>query len=132
MRFYIHAGTRINITETIYLIPKTLWMQQEAFSEMTFAMDAGFFLKKSEVYILGGLTFRVAGLGSSVLDAVTSDAIVATIGAKKSNYIAKLSYDTNVSSKLTPASNFRGGIELSFTYMHQKKDKKTVKICPQL
>ena len=25
MRFYVHAGTRVNITETIYLIPKVLW-----------------------------------------------------------------------------------------------------------
>ena len=26
----------------------------------------------------------------------------------------------------------RGGFEISFTYMHQNKDKKTVKICPRL
>jgi type IX secretion system PorP/SprF family membrane protein len=120
MRYYVHAGTRINITETIYFIPKALWMQQESFTEITFALDAGFFLKQSEVYILGGLTFR------------NKDAFVVTIGAKKANYIAKISYDTNVASKLTPASNGRGAFEISFTYMHQKKDKKTVKICPQL
>ncbi|UKN02995.1 PorP/SprF family type IX secretion system membrane protein [Paracrocinitomix mangrovi] len=119
MRFYIHAGTRINITETIYLIPKALWMQQSTFNELTLACDAGFYLKGSEVYVLGGLTYR------------NKDAFIATIGAKKANYIAKFSYDTNL-SQLTPASNGRGGIEISFTYMHQKKDKKKVKVCPQL
>lgn len=119
MRFYVHAGSRVNITETIYLIPKVLWMQQQTFNEITFAVDAGFFLKQSELYLLGGLTFR------------NKDAFVATFGAKKANYIAKISYDTNF-SELSPASNARGGFELSFTYMHQKKDKKTVKICPQL
>ncbi|MBD3637096.1 MAG: PorP/SprF family type IX secretion system membrane protein [Crocinitomicaceae bacterium] len=131
MRFYAHVGTRINITETFYLLPKVLWMQQQqvpsfsdvfsssTFTEMTLALDAGFFLKRSEVWVLGGVTFR------------NKDAFIATIGAKKANYIAKLSYDTNL-SQLTPASNGRGGIEISFTYMHQKKDKKKVKICPQL
>ena len=119
MRFYAHAGVRVNITETFYILPKVLWMQQGSFNEITMAADAGFFLKNSEVWLLGGLVFR------------NRDAFIISIGAKKSNYIAKFSYDTNL-SKLAPASNGRGGIELSFTYMHQKKDKKTVKICPQL
>lgn len=119
MRYYAHAGCRVNLTETIYVLPKVLWMQQQTFNEITFAGDAGFFLKGSEVWILGGLIWR------------NKDAFIASIGAKKSNFIAKFSYDTNL-SQLTAASNGRGGIELSFTYMHQKKDKKTVKICPQL
>lgn len=132
MRFYTHIGCRVNITEQIYLLPKILWMQQQQFdnvgevfsgyntlTEMTFAVDAGFFLKQSEVWILGGLTFR------------NKDAFIASIGARKTNYIAKLSYDTNL-SQLSSASNGRGGIEVSFTYMHQRKDKKKVKICPEL
>ncbi|MEX1002802.1 MAG: PorP/SprF family type IX secretion system membrane protein [Crocinitomicaceae bacterium] len=119
MRFYAHAGTRINITETFYLIPKVLFMYQEPFTELTFAVDAGIYLKPSEFYILGGLTFR------------NRDAFIASIGAKKANYIAKVSYDVNL-SKLAIASSYRGGFEISFTYMHQKKDKKTVKICPRL
>jgi type IX secretion system PorP/SprF family membrane protein len=119
MRYYAHVGTRINITETIYLIPKALYMMQEPFTELTYSVDAGFFLKSSELYILGGLTFR------------NRDAFIASIGAKKANYIAKVSYDVNL-SQLASASSYRGGFELSFTYMHQKKDKKTVKICPRL
>ncbi len=119
MRFYAHAGTRVNITETLYLIPKVLYMQQEKFTELTFAADVGYFLKKSELYLLGGLIFRA------------KDAFVVSLGAKKQNYIAKLAYDINLSS-LSGASTGRGGFEISFTYMHQNKDKKTVKICPRL
>lgn len=119
MRYYAHAGTRINILETFYLLPKVLVMYQEPFMEMTFACDAGFFLKGSEVYLLAGLTYR------------NMDAFIISLGAKKSNYIAKVSYDTNL-SELRNASSYIGGFELSFTYMHQKKDKKTVKICPRL
>jgi type IX secretion system PorP/SprF family membrane protein len=119
MRFYVHAGTRINITETFYVIPKVLYQRQKEFSEITFAADVGIFLKKSELYLLGGLIYRA------------NDAGVATIGLKKSNYIVRASYDVNLST-LTAASTGRGGFELSFTYMHQNKDKKTVKICPRL
>jgi type IX secretion system PorP/SprF family membrane protein len=119
MRFYVHTGTRINIMETFYLIPKVLFMYQNPFTEVTIACDAGYFLKGSEVYLLGGLTFR------------NRDALILSVGAKKSNYIARVSYDTNL-SQLKEASSYRGGFELSFTYMHQKKDKKTVKICPRL
>lgn len=132
MRFYTHIGCRVNLTEQIFLLPKVLWMQQQQFdnvgevfsgyqtlTEMTFACDAGFHFKQSELWLLGGVTFR------------NKDAFIATIGARKTNYIAKLSYDTNL-SQLTTASGGRGGIEVSFTYMHQKKDKKKVKICPEL
>ena len=118
-RMYVHAGTRINFTETFYIIPKVLYMQQRDFSELTIAGDIGYFLKSSELYLLGGLVYR------------NKDAFVLSLGAKKSNYIAKIAYDINFSS-LAPASTGRGGFEISFTYMHQKSDSKTVKICPRL
>jgi len=119
MRIYAHIGSRVNITETIYLIPKMLYMQQDKFSEMTFAVDMGIYLKPSETYVLGGLTFR------------NRDAFILSVGAKKANYIAKISYDINL-SKLAVASNNKGGVELSFTYMHQSKKSNAVKICPRL
>ena len=119
MRFYAHAGTRINITEIVYVIPKVLYQRQEEFQEITYACDLGIFLKKSELYLLTGLIYR------------NKDAAVMTAGLKKANYIAKVSYDVNLST-LSTASTGRGGFEVSFTYMHQNKDKKTVKICPRL
>jgi len=119
MRMYLHAGTRVNITETFYLIPKMLWMQQKEFNEMTYAVDAGIFLKSSELYLLSGLTYR------------NKDAMVFYVGAKKENFIAKVGYDINTSS-LSPASTGRGGFEISFTYMKQKPKSKGEKICPRL
>lgn len=119
LRIYGHTGMRINITETFFVIPKILYMQQKEFSELTFAGDIGWFLKSAELYLLGGITYR------------NKDAAILTVGARKDNYIAKLSYDINTSS-LAPASTGRGGFEVSFTYMHRNKDFQTVKICPRL
>lgn len=119
MRFYFHTGTRVNITETVFLIPKVLWMQQQEFNELTLALDAGFYLKSAELYLLSGLTYR------------NKDAMIFYLGARKSHFIAKIGYDINTSS-LAPASTGRGGFEVSFTYMKQKPKPKTVKICPKL
>ncbi len=119
MRLYGHTGVRINVTELFYVLPKVLIMQQQEFQEQTFAADAGYFLKSSEMYLLGGLTYR------------NKDAMILSLGARKSNYIAKIAYDFNTSS-LNEASTGRGGFEISFTYMKQKPKPKRTKICPRL
>ena len=119
MRFYLHAGTRVNITETIYVIPKALYQMQENFQELTMAIDGGFYLKSAELHLLTGFTYR------------NMDAAIFYVGARKSHYIAKVGYDINMSS-LSPASSGRGGFEISFTYMKQKPNAKTEKICPKL
>ena len=119
LRIYSHAGVRINITETFYVIPKVLYMQQKKFSEFTFAGDVGYYLKSPETWLIGGLIYR------------NKDAAVIYLGAKKINYILKIAYDINFSS-LTNASTGRGGFELSFTYMHQNAQPQNVKICPRL
>ncbi|MEJ6617539.1 MAG: PorP/SprF family type IX secretion system membrane protein [Crocinitomicaceae bacterium] len=118
-RYYIHAGTRINITELLYVIPKVLIMQQGTFNEQTFAAEVGYFLKGSETYLLGGVIYR------------NKDALVATLGFKKAAFIFKVGYDFNLSS-LTSASTGRGGLELSLTYTHKKKNSVSDKICPRL
>lgn len=118
-RYYIHAGTRINFTEKIYLIPKLLIMQQESIREQTVALDAGVYFETAEMYLLGGVIFR------------NKDAAIITLGVRKENYILKVAYDINVSS-LSGASTGRGGFEVSFTYMKKKDNSKNVKICPRL
>lgn len=118
-RIYSHAGVRVNITETFYVIPKALFMQQKNFSELTFAGDVGWYLKAPETWLIGGLIYR------------NKDAAVVYVGAKKINYILKFSYDINFSS-LSNASTGRGGFEISFTYMHQNAQPQHVKICPRL
>jgi type IX secretion system PorP/SprF family membrane protein len=119
MRFYMHAGLRINITEQFYLLPKMLMMQQNNAQEQTYAMDAGYFLSGAELWLLGGAVYR------------TKDAAVLSLGARKANYIAKVCYDVNI-SKLSAASGGRGAIELSFTYMGLKKKAKEIKSCPRI
>lgn len=120
MRFYAHVGTRINITETFYLIPKILYMQQRKFNEQTFALDAGYYLKNSGLYILGGIIYR------------NKDAAIISVGGKLNRFTLKLAYDINV-SKLSTVSTGRGGFEISLTYIHKKReDKGFEKICPRL
>ncbi len=118
-RYYVHAGVRINVTETFYLLPKVLVMNQKKFNEQTFALDAGYYLKQSDLYLIGGLIYRNA------------DAMVVSLGAKRSNFIARLAYDINTST-LTVASSGRGGFELSFTYIKPNSKPKFEKICPRL
>lgn len=119
MRFYGHFGTRINITELFYLIPKVLIMKQNLFHEQTYALDAGYYLKSSQLYLLGGLIYR------------NKDAAILSLGAKRNNYIAKVAYDINLST-LAPVSTGRGGFELSFTYIRKEVEPKRTKICPRL
>jgi len=119
IRFYGHAGLRINITETFYVLPKVLIMQQRKFQEQTFAADVGYFLKGSEVYLIAGVIYR------------NKDAGILTLGAKMDNFVLKVGYDFNVSSLSTVTSG-RGGFEISLTYIHIKNKPKTAKICPRL
>ncbi len=119
MRYYLHVGTRINITELLYVIPKVMIMHQKTFNEQTYAAEVGYFMKGSETYLLGGLIYRA------------KDAMAITVGAKKEGFTVKLGYDINVSS-LTKSSSGRGGFELSITYVHKKKDSVSERICPRL
>lgn len=119
MRYYLHVGTRVNITELLYVIPKVLIMNQGKFNEQTYAAEVGYFMKGSEFYLLGGLIYR------------NKDAMVATVGFKKEGFTMKLGYDINVSS-LTTSSSGRGGFELSLTYVHKKKNAISERICPRL
>ncbi|MBX7094618.1 MAG: type IX secretion system membrane protein PorP/SprF [Flavobacteriales bacterium] len=119
MRFYAHTGVRINITEFIYVLPKVLYMMQSSASEITAACDAGFFMKQSEVMVLGGVVYR------------NKDAAILSLGARKGNFTGKLAYDINIST-LQPSSNGKGAFEVSLTYIGKKPKSKTQKICPRI
>ncbi len=119
MRHYAHAGVRINITELFYILPKALVMMQRNALEQTYAVDLSYYLKNDNVYLLGGMTYR------------NQDAGIIYLGARFKNYIAKIGYDVNTSS-LKDASNSRGAIEVSFTYMGKKKKADVIRNCPRL
>jgi type IX secretion system PorP/SprF family membrane protein len=119
IRHYAHAGLRINVTELFYVLPKVLIMMQKNASEQLYSIDAGYFFKEQEFYLLGGYNYRF------------KDASVIYIGARKNNYIAKIAYDANTSS-LKDASKYRGAFEISFTYLGKKSKSKEVRNCPRL
>lgn len=119
MRFNIHLGTRVNITEVLYVLPKVLIMSQGKAFEQTYAVDGGYYLKQGKLYLLAGYVFRA------------KDASIASIGVRKENYILKFGYDFNTSS-LKTASKTRGAMEIAFTYLLAKEKVETIKHCPRL
>jgi len=118
-RYFIHAGLRLNVSETFYLIPKVLIYTQAKILQQTYAMDAGYYFKGEKFFALAGYTFR------------TNDASVIYIGLKKDNYIIKLAYDFNTSG-LRTVSKTRGAYELSFTWLGRKAKDGDLKNCPRL
>jgi type IX secretion system PorP/SprF family membrane protein len=119
IRFYIHAGSRVNINELLYVIPKVLIMKQSSAFEQTYALDAGYFLKQGNIFVLAGFVFRA------------KDASVGNLGFKKDNYIFKIGYDFNTST-LKTATKTRGAFEVAFTYLLGKEKIEKQKHCPRL
>lgn len=119
LRFNIHVGTRVNITELFYVIPKVLLISQGKAFEQTYALDAGYYIKGGKIFLLAGYVFRA------------KDASIANIGFRKENCILKIGYDFNTSS-LKTASKTQGAYELAFTYLIGKEKIKKIKHCPRL
>lgn len=119
IRHYVHAGLRINVTELFYILPKALIMMQKNATEQLYSVDMGYFFKEQEFYLLAGVNYR------------NKDATVIYVGARKSNYIAKIAYDANTSS-LKDVSKYRGAFEISFTYLGKKSKSKELRHCPRL
>jgi len=119
MRYLLHAGARIGITERLSLLPKVYWQRQENAQELTFSALAHYYLKGADVFLIGGLTYRNA------------DAAIIEFGAKWGGWEARMSYDFNVST-LKPASNGRGATELSLTYIIFDKITNPIPTCPRL
>lgn len=67
----------------------------------------------------GGIWFR------------SRDAVILRVGIAIQNWSVAMSYDTNI-SKLVPASNLRGGLELSASYIITRFKPRTVihRVCP--
>lgn len=119
IRYYAHAGVRVNITELLFAIPKVLIMNQGKAFEQSYSIDAGYFFKNEKFFLLAGYTYRA------------KDASIAYAGFRKDNYIFKFGYDFNTSS-LKTASKTRGAFELSFTYLAGKKKITDIRNCPRL
>ncbi len=119
IRHYIHGGVRINVTEKLFFLPKALIMMQHNDREQTYSLDVDYYLDKQSIFLLGGFTYR------------NKDAAIIFLGIRKTQYIAKVSYDINTST-LKNVSRNRGAFEVSFTYMGKKKKPEVIRNCPRL
>jgi type IX secretion system PorP/SprF family membrane protein len=119
LRLYFHVGSRVNVNELLYFIPKVLIMKQVNNIEQTYALDAGYYFKSEKFYLLAGLLYR------------NQDAGVGYIGFRKDSYIFKVGYDVNISS-LKPVSRYRGAFEIGLTWLGLSKKAPEIRNCPRL
>ncbi len=121
-RFNFHGLAQINLSEKIDLLPGFLVMKQGKFTEA----DIGSSIK----YILDAQPFHYRALFAGLYTRA-KDAGFISVGMDYDNWNAGLSYDINY-SKLRPASNLRGGLEVSVVYIirYLPPKRQPQKICP--
>lgn len=121
-RVSAHVGGALALTPLVRLYLSSLYMQQGSAQEVAAGGALGF--------VVNGLADEptIFYLGSWYR---WNDAINPYVGFEVNNVQIGLSYDVNIST-LTPASNYRGGLELSLIYIHQKSDFNRKKLnCPK-
>lgn len=119
VRFNLHTGVRINITEMVYILPKVLIMKQGKAFEQTYALDAGYYVFQGKLFLIGGFVYRA------------KDASIVSLGVKKDDYTLRFGYDFNIST-LKTATKTRGAYEIAFTYLMGKDKMKKIKHCPRI
>ncbi|MFK8038245.1 MAG: PorP/SprF family type IX secretion system membrane protein [Crocinitomicaceae bacterium] len=120
VRFQVHAGSRVALTERISLTPRVFFQYQDQVDEITYGFLGHYHLKNPNFFLLAGGTYRSQ-----------KDAFIAEIGAKYGNFTGRVSYDINLSS-LTTISNGRGASEFSLTYIFSKPKKYPLEKCPKI
>jgi type IX secretion system PorP/SprF family membrane protein len=133
MRYLIHGGAKINVTDQIQLLPKALHMKQTNDQEMTASLHMHYYFKDQDTYIIVGPTFRLSGPIFQDIQGLSyeDDAIIAEVGFKYGPFIYRMSYDFNTSS-LQPNTNGRGGLEISLTFISRKQEPNPIPSCPRL
>ncbi len=118
-RYYLHAGTKINVNEKIQFLPKIIYMSQINDQGVSASLLLHYFMKDADTYLIFGPTYRY------------NDASIIEAGIKKGSYTARVSYDINT-SPLKTASAYRGGFEISLTYIARKSKPNPLANCPRL
>lgn len=119
MRYIVHGGAKVNLSERVQLMPKLLFMRQENAQEINYGLMAHYHLKGTGAILLFGPTYRSA------------DAFILEAGAKIGSYEAKIGYDFNT-SELSDFSDGKGGFEISLTYIPQIFKPNPIKNCPRI
>lgn len=117
-RLTVHANGQLKVLPLVALLPGFSLMKQGSYREIVFGTSAR--------YLLNGLTNLHLGYWYR-----NQDAGFITAGITQQNLYVGLSYDINTSD-LQPASNGRGGVELSLIYIMRKFRGNIVKykVCP--
>lgn len=123
IRMNFHANAAFPISQEIDLLPSLLFQTQGKFKELIVGTTGRYILNDK-----GGL-YRTVFVG---LFMRASDAGYIMAGMDYDNWRAAVSYDINVSN-LRPASNARGGLELSVIYIIRKLRMPEIqdRICPE-
>lgn len=122
IRSTIFARIDYKIKEDLFLLPAINTSIQGKYKEFVFGSSVKYVLKN----YLGEYRAVYAGVWYR-----TKDAGFISLGMDYQNWFVGVSYDLNF-SKLTQASNARGGLEIAVRYIHQSfKPKKIIhRICP--
>ncbi|RYE23015.1 MAG: type IX secretion system membrane protein PorP/SprF [Sphingobacteriales bacterium] len=118
LRYNVHAGVRIKAGESLDLIPHAIYIRQNANEIKAIGAYSEIKLVNNNGLILGAM-YRV------------NDAAVANVGYHINSLIIGASYDFNTSG-LNQATNNRGGIELSLSYVFRRRIEGPEPICPRL
>ncbi|MEK7486542.1 MAG: type IX secretion system membrane protein PorP/SprF, partial [Planctomycetota bacterium] len=118
IRFLVHGGCKVNVSDKIQLVPKFLLMQQVNDREIAGGLDLNYYLPNTTTFVILGSSYR------------NKDAIICFAGLKYGRVTYKVSYDINNSS-LQPATGGRGGFEISFTLIGSRYKPTPIPNCPR-
>lgn len=120
MRYVVHGGVSINISDRARIIPHALYMRQGTASEKMFGTYLQYNVNEETDLMIGGY-YRF------------KDAIAPYIGFDWKNFVVGISYDANT-SKLGSMSGNVNSFELSFSFIKRSKIKSIVDFipCPRL
>lgn len=136
VRWVLHMGGRVGITELIQLQPRFLRMWETNDRETVVGLIGSYYLKESDAFLMLGPTFRLSGpmfsdSKQARLGPLEDDAYAIELGLKWRSFTYRVSYDFNMSS-LQPVSNGRGGIEFSVIYVARRSTPVVAPNCPRL
>lgn len=115
LRYMLHGGTKINVSEIFQIAPRVLYMRQTNVTEISFGSLFHYYLDGSNAFLILGGDYRL------------NDAGIIHLGLKKDGFIYRISYDVNTST-LQTYSHGRGATEFSVTYVPEKKRQKEKQI----
>jgi type IX secretion system PorP/SprF family membrane protein len=116
VRYNIHAGVRLKSGDFFDIIPHAIYIKQQKNSIKAFGISSELMMQNYNSLILGGM-YRMG------------DAAVVSAGYHLNKLLLGVSYDLNTSN-LNAATKLQGGIELSLSYVVQKKGYSHKPICP--